>query len=234
METISIGAAFVAGIAGSTHCFAMCGGMAGALGMRARAAAGGAASVFFNAAAYHVGRIGGYATIGLVVGLAGAALQNTLDVMRAGVVLRIAAGVLLVLLGLRILIRWNALASLEKLGARFWSKLQPLVHRAARSRGRGRALMLGFLWGWLPCGLVYSMLAFAAASGDALNGAMIMGAFGLGTLPSMLTSSLLASHIQRLLAQRWPRLISGALLVLFGAWMMATPIVHAGRAVHMH
>jgi sulfite exporter TauE/SafE len=234
MDTISFGAAFLAGVAGSTHCFAMCGGMAGALGMRARALAASPAGAFFDAATYQFGRICGYAIVGLLFGLAGATLQSTFDLMRIGAALRIASGVVLLLIALRILIRWNALAALERFGARFWSMLQPLAQRAAHSQGRGRALLLGLLWGWLPCGLVYSMLMFAATSGDALHGAAIMAAFGVGTLPSMLTSTLLASQLQRVLAQRWPRLVSGVLLILFGVWMIAAPLLHTQASGHVH
>lgn len=223
---VSLSAAFVAGVAGGAHCFAMCGGIAGALGMRARMHARGAAVAFLNAVAYHIARVGGYAAAGVIFGFAGAGLQSMFNLMRIGAVLRIASGALLILLGVRILLQWNALAVVERLGARVWLTIQPLAQRAARSESPGRALLLGFLWGWLPCGLVYSMLMFAATSGDALHGAAIMAAFGLGTLPSMLTSSLIASQLQRTLARRWPRLVSGALLLLFGAWMMATPLVH--------
>jgi sulfite exporter TauE/SafE len=232
---VSLSAAFVAGVAGSTHCFAMCGGMAGALGMRARASAAGAAAAF-NAGLYQVGRIAGYSAAGALFGFAGAKLQHMFDLLRIGAVLRVTSGVLLILIALRLLVRWNALGAVERLGARFWSRLQPLARRVARAQGRGRALLLGLLWGWLPCGLVYSMLMFAAASSDALYGASIMGAFGLGTLPSMLTSSLLAAQAQRLLAQRWPRTVSGVLLIAFGCWMIAAPLLHATApgAGHVH
>lgn len=235
-DTLTLGAAFIAGLAGSTHCFAMCGGMAGALGLRARATAATASSAFFNASAYQFGRIGGYALAGALVGLAGAALQSTFDLLRIGAALRIASGVLLILIALRMLIHWNALDALERLGARFWSTLQPLARSAARTEGVARALALGFLWGWLPCGLVYSMLAFAATSGDALHGAATMAAFGAGTLPSMLTSTLLAAQVQRLLAQRWARIATGLLLLAFGVWIAATGLTpgHEHPAGHVH
>jgi uncharacterized protein len=232
--SIGISAAFIAGIAGSTHCFAMCGGMAAALGMRSRVTSPDVRGAFINASAYQVGRISGYAVVGALFGLAGATLQSMFDLMRIGAVLRIASGVLLILIALRMLVRWNALAPVERLGARFWSMLQPLAHRAVRSEGSGRALAIGLLWGWLPCGLVYSMLMLAATSESAWHGALIMSAFGLGTLPSMLTSSLLASQLQRVLAQRWPRIISGLLLIAFGVWMMIMPVLHSGHAGHVH
>lgn len=232
---ISLGAAFVAGTAGSTHCFAMCGGMAAAFGMRSRVTATDARGAFVNASSYHLGRIAGYAIVGAVFGLAGAMLRSGFDLMRVSAVMRIASGVLMILIALRLLIRWNALAVVEQLGARFWSMLRPLAQRAARSEGPGGALMIGILWGWLPCGLVYSMVLLAATSGDPSYGAWIMAAFGLGTLPSMLTSSLLASRLQRALARRRPRLISGMLLIVFGAWMILMPLLHSAAAAgHVH
>lgn len=232
--SIGISAAFIAGVAGSTHCFAMCGGMAAALGMRSRVTSPDARGAFVNASAYQLGRISGYAVVGALFGFAGATLQSMFDLMRIGAALRIASGVLLILIALRILVRWNALGPVERLGARFWSMVQPLAQRAARNEGRGRAIIIGLLWGWLPCGLVYSMLMFAATSGSAWQGALLMAAFGSGTLPSMLTSSLLASQLQRVLAQRWPRIVSGLLLIAFGVWMMIMPALHSGHAGHVH
>lgn len=229
---IGLSAAFVAGVAGSAHCFAMCGGLAGALGMRARVTATSPGAAFGNALSYHIGRLGGYAMAGAICGLIGATLQAVLDLARIGVTLRIASGVLLILIALRILSPWNPLRWLETFGARFWRRLQPFTLGTGNLTGHTRAIALGFLWGWLPCGLVYSMLLFAALGGDAFNGAAILLAFGLGTLPSMLTSSVLASQMQGFLKSRWPRFASGALLLWFGAWMIWVSIPAAGHAHH--
>lgn len=229
---ISLSAAFIAGIAGSAHCFAMCGGLAGALGMRARATSSSAGAAFGNALSYHAGRLSGYTVAGAICGLIGATLQAVLDLARIGSVLRIASGVLLVLIALRMLSPWNPLRWLETLGAKFWRRLQPFTLGTSNMIGHTQAVALGFLWGWLPCGLVYSMLLFAALSGHALNGAAILFAFGLGTLPSMLTSSVLASGVQRLLKQRWPRFASGALLLLFGVWMIWSSLPAPGHGHH--
>lgn len=231
-DAISLSAAFVAGIAGSAHCFAMCGGLAGALGMRARATASSASSAFSNASSYHVGRLSGYALAGALCGVIGASLQAVLDLARIGTALRIASGVLLLLISLRMLSPWNPLRWLEALGAKFWRRLQPLTLGTSKLTGPAHAVALGFLWGWLPCGLVYSMLLFAALSGHAVSGAAILLAFGLGTLPSMLTSSVLASQVQRLIKQRWPRVASGLLLLLFGAWMIWVSLPTGAHAHH--
>lgn len=231
-DVISLSAAFLAGIAGSAHCFAMCGGLAGALGMRARATSTGAGSAFGNALSYHLGRLGGYALAGALCGLIGATLQAVLDLVRLGTALRIASGVLLMLIALRMLSPWNPLRWLETSGAKFWRRLQPFTLGTNKLTGPAQAVALGFLWGWLPCGLVYSMLLFAALDGDAFNGAAILLSFGLGTLPSMLTSSVLASQVQRVLKSRWPRFASGVLLLLFGAWMIWISLPAAGHAHH--
>lgn len=188
--------------------------------MRARATAASPSSAFSNALSYHAGRLSGYAVAGAICGFIGATLQAVLDLASLGTTLRIASGVLLVLLALRMLSPWNPLRWLETFGAKFWRRLQPYTLGTGKLTGHTQAIALGFLWGWLPCGLVYSMLLFAALSGHALNGAAILLAFGLGTLPSMLTSSVLASQMQRLLMSRWPRFASGALLLAFGAWMI--------------
>ncbi|MET0534439.1 MAG: sulfite exporter TauE/SafE family protein [Steroidobacter sp.] len=232
VDTISLSAAFIAGLAGSAHCFAMCGSLAGALGMQARAIGANAGGAFGNALSYHVGRLSGYALAGAICGLLGATLQALLDLARVGAWLRIASGVLLLLIALRMLSPWNPLHGLETFGAKFWRHLQPLVRRTGALSGRSRSMALGFLWGWLPCGLVYSMLLFAALGGNAIQGGATLFAFGLGTLPAMLTSTVLASYVQRLLRNRWPRFASGILLLLLGAWMIWISLPISEHAHH--
>ncbi len=233
LAALSIGAAFLAGLSGSAHCFGMCGGMAGALGMHARSVARGSGNVIATAALYQFGRIAGYAALGALFGVLGMALSMALNVNRIADVMRVISGALLILIGLRILLQFNALAALERLGSRIWRHLQPLAARAASGNGVARPLLLGLLWGWLPCGLVYSMLMVSAISGGAIAGAAIMIAFGLGTLPAMLTSTVAAAQVQRLLANRNAKFFSGAVLVIFGAWMLASSLIMVGH-VHHH
>ena len=233
VNAISISAAFAAGVAGSAHCFAMCGGLAGAFGMRSRQTMTSTSNAFSKALPYHAGRLGGYVLAGAVCGLLGATLQSIVDLASIGAWLRTASGVLLLLIALRMLSPWNPLRWLEALGAKFWRGLQPLTRRTTALSGTAHAIALGFLWGWLPCGLVYSMLLFAALSNGAIDGAAILLAFGLGTLPAMLTSSVLAARAQHLLRSRWPRLASGLLLLAFGAWMIWISLPSAGH-VHHH
>lgn len=233
-SAITLSAALIAGLAGSAHCVVMCGGVAGALSMRTRTVISSRRDALRDASLYHAGRLGGYAVVGAVFGFAGVALRSVLDVPLFVAVARMGAALLLILVAARILLGWNTLGGIERLGARFWRTLQPLVRRAASTRSSARSLLLGFLWGWLPCGLVYSMLLFAALSGDALTGAAIMLAFGIGTLPAMLASSLFASRIASGLRRHATRQVVGALLLAFGVWLGWAAMPSARHLDHDH
>ena len=222
---IGFSAAFVAGAAGSVHCLAMCGGLAGALGMRSRSSP---SQALRDAWLYHCGRLGGYGLAGAAFGMLGATLLSTVNLPMLATGARIGAGTLLILAALKILFGWNLLSSIEYAGARYWRALQPLARRALTTSGATRSLIIGVLWGWLPCGLVYSMLAFAAMSADAMRGAGIMVAFGLGTVPAMLTGSAFAAQLGAWVRRRGARQLGGAVLLLFGFWMAwsAIPVPH--------
>lgn len=220
---ISATAATLAGLAGSAHCLAMCGGMAGALGMRARNASG--ETQLLHVVLYHAGRLTGYSAAGFVCGLAGSALVVLNRGSALVGALRIASGVLMLLIAARIALRWNALGPLERLGAQFWRWLRPLAIKQASSVGARGSLLLGLLWGWLPCALVYSMLLFATLSRSAWVGAAILFAYGIGTLPSMLGATLLGGQLQRLVNRSTWRMATGALLAAFGVWTIVAATI---------
>lgn len=215
-------AALVAGLVGSVHCFGMCGGIAGALGM----AGGGRASF---AVAYSAGRIASYAVAGAIAGGVGAGLAGAAGL---GPWLRLVMGIMLVLLGLQVALNLKLLAPLEAAGASLWRTLAPVARRLVPPRNTAQALALGLLWGWLPCGLVYGMLAAAAASGGPLHGAAFMAVFGLGTAPAMIGLAWASGRGGRWLTIRRRRAL-GWLLVVFGAWTAATPLMHV-TDVHRH
>jgi hypothetical protein len=232
--TIAPLAALLAGLAGSAHCFSMCGGIAGALGMQARAAVATTASAVQAASLYQIGRVAGYSIAGAIFGFIGARAAQLLDLARMAYVLRVASGVLIVLLGIRLLLRWNALQWIERLGARFWMTLRPLVQFAGSRTGAGKPICIGLLWSLLPCGLVYSMLMLAAMSAKPLDGALIMLAFGAGTLPSMLTTSLLAARLQAHASSPAARIVSGVLMVTLGTWMLVVALNLGAPVDHAH
>lgn len=217
---IALSAAFLAGIAGSAHCLVMCGGLSAALSMRSRAFMHSPRGAWREASLYHAGRLSGYSMAGALFGWFGASLQTLVDLPMLAMIARVTAGILVVLVAVRVLFGLNALSSIERQGARFWKLVQPLAKHAVGSRSPVRSLLLGLLWGWLPCGLVYSVLLLAALSGDALRGAGVMLAFGAGTLPAMLIASVAASELTRAAAVRGGRQLSGALLLFFGLWLV--------------
>jgi uncharacterized protein len=221
---ITTAAATLAGLAGSGHCIAMCGGVAGALGARAGRGTTGLKSIY-GALLYQVGRLGGYCAAGTLCGLLGSATRFLQHGSTLLIALRVASGLLIMLVAARVALRWNLLRHLEHLGARVWALLRPLAIRQASMSNQSSALALGFLWGWLPCGLVYSMLLFAAMSQSALQGGTILFAYGAGTLPSMFAATMFAGQLQRTLSRPAWRLISALLLVAFGLWTIVAAII---------
>ncbi|MBX3023917.1 sulfite exporter TauE/SafE family protein [bacterium] len=214
------------GLLGSAHCVAMCGGIAGALALApgARRAAPAAA----RQVAYNLGRVVSYATAGALAGGFGVALARLFG--DSGVIaLRAAAALLLLALGLYLAGWSSGLARLERQGARVWRHIAPLAARLRPGRSLPGALALGMLWGWLPCGLVYSALALAATSGDWRQGALLMTGFGLGTLPAMVATGLLAGRVGGLARAAAPRRVAGAMLIAFALWTFAA----SGAIAHL-
>lgn len=212
--------AFVLGLLGGGHCLGMCGGLMGALTMAIPAEQ--RSRRLRLLVAYNLGRILSYATAGLLVGLAGWALAQS----PAAMVLRIVAALLLIAMGLYLAGWWSGLTRIEALGRGLWRHLQPLASRFMPVHSLPQALVLGALWGWLPCGLVYSTLLWAASQGNATQSALLMLAFGIGTWPVLLATGLAAEHIIGLLRKRGVRMAGGVLVILFGLWTLPGPHQH--------
>jgi sulfite exporter TauE/SafE len=107
-------------------------------------------------------------------------------------------------------------ARMESAGAWLWRRLQPLTGHLLPVTSLPRALGLGALWGWLPCGMVYAVLLTALALGSWWQGALLMLAFGLGTLPNMLGIGLLYERIERLRRAGTARVVAGSAIAAFG------------------
>jgi len=106
---------------------------------------------------------------------------------------------------------------LERAGRVVWRRVQPLTTYLLPMDSFAKAMLLGALWGWLPCGMVYSVLLTAMLTGTATNGATVMFVFGLGTLPMLFVLGMLGSGVQRGIRRRWVRIASGAVVLAFGA-----------------
>jgi sulfite exporter TauE/SafE len=213
MSSTGFVAVFIMGLLGGVHCIGMCGGIVSALTVqlpqdrRKR---------WPLHVAYNVGRISSYAAAGAVMGSVGSLgllLNNLLPVQMA---LYVAANLMLLTLGIYLTGATQALALTERLGQGLWRHVQPLTRRFLPVRSVFQAVPLGLLWGWLPCGMVYSVLAMALLSGSAQRGAATMLAFGLGTLPNLLLAGLLFGRLQSLMRARWLRMTAGAIVIAFG------------------
>lgn len=204
-------ALFLIGLLGGTHCIGMCGGIVSALSM-------GGPPRFSLHLAYNCGRIASYAAAGAIAGALGGLSITLSGQLPVRVALYVLANLMLVALGLYLIGVTQTLAFTERFGKRLWVHLQPLGKRYLPARTLAQAFPLGLLWGWLPCGLVYSALATALTSGSALNGAGLMLAFGAGTLPNLLLAGLLAVRLRSYAALPAVRWLSGLLVLGFGVW----------------
>ena len=213
--------AFLVGLLGGVHCVGMCGGIVGALtlGLPSERREGLSAMMPFQLA-YNLGRVVSYVVAGAIMGALGMLLAQLLPVYYAQRVLLGLAGLFMILLGLYLAGWWMLLNRVEQAGGGLWRRLEPLARRLIPVRSPVQALMVGLVWGWIPCGLVYSMLVNAVATGSALKGAGLMLAFAVGTLPNLLLMGVLAGAAARLARSIVARRIAGATVILFGVYTL--------------
>jgi sulfite exporter TauE/SafE len=216
MEPAIWATAFLTGLLGSGHCFGMCGGIAGSLG--ALSGTNGR-SIALPALHFNFGRLLGYALLGALAGGFIGAAGEIMALKPLGKWLRAVTALMVALIGLRFLLDWRGLDRIEKGGAGLWRRIMPLAVRISQRHDWIGRLGLGVCWGFLPCGLVYTVLMTAASTGQGLSGAATMFAFGLGTLPAMLGLTLAAPALSAFLADRLVRRIVGFSLVVLALWM---------------
>ena len=222
-------AVFLIGLLGGVHCAGMCGGIVSALSLQMPGAAGGSAPAWSIHLAYNFGRIASYAIAGALIGALGSLgllLNNWLPVQLG---LYVAANLMMVALGLYLTGLTQTLAFTERAGQWLWRRVQPVTKRFLPVRGAVQAFPLGMLWGWLPCGLVYSVLTMTLVSGSAARGAATMLAFGLGTLPNLMLAGLLLARFRNVVQGRAVRLASGLIVLGFGVWGLVNAAALGGN-----
>ena len=235
-------AALVLGLLGAPHCATMCGGIVGlaqasfapAPASRARVRL----PVVVQAAAQaplvvaqNAGRLATYAMGGALAGALGSVVRGA-AVHRAQAGLEIVSGVVMIAAGLLLAGVLPAKASLERAGVPLWRLIEPLGRRALPLRTPAQALAFGLVWGWLPCGLVYSSLSVSIASGSAADGALTMLAFGAGTLPALLGLGAAAGALARLARVPLVRQLAGVALAAFGAYRFERGLSPSPRCPH--
>ena len=221
MTELGYASALGLGLAGAGHCLGMCGGIAAALNMS------GPRSPAITLA-YHAGRIGSYTLLGGLLGFAAGAV----DIAAWTVGLRYLAGAMLIGMGLYVADWWRGMALLERAGARLWRPVQNLASRWLPVRHWPQGFALGLCWGMMPCGLIYSSLAWAATAQNAASSALMMFLFGLGTLPAMLATSFGAQGLHGFLRRRGLKLLIALMLIAAGAWTLYITALHGNHASH--
>jgi len=217
-----------AGLAGSGHCFSMCGGIAALGGMPGSRVI----TLMFN-----TGRVLGYMVIGALGAVLVGAGAGVAPSTAAGPVLRILLGAVLVIAGLGTLLRRAWFDRLNRYGGRVWARLQGVAVRLLPISNWRRAVGLGVLWGWIPCGLVYTMAPAAWLTASPVHGALAMMMFGLGTLPSMALIGLGGGSLRRHLRSDRVRGLAAVAMIVAGLWVMGRPIFHmiaGGGGGHAH
>lgn len=193
--------AFIIGLVSAGHCFGMCGGLVVAAGFNSQ----NPAYIWL----YNLGRISTYMVLGALFGLTTASLPASSLPW-----LKVISITLLILTALYFMGITSAVTRLEKIGLPIWRFIQPYTRRFLPVSSNSSALAIGLLWGFIPCGLVYTAVAFAISLGSTHQAILAMAAFGAGTLPAMLFSGLAAHKIRPFLAMRRVRIALGCVLLI--------------------
>lgn len=218
--------AFIIGLMGGVHCVGMCGGIVGALSFsQSDSSSRSRLGVFPLLLSYNVGRLFSYTLAGALMGGIGWLTTHWLDIRQLQLLLQLLAGLFMLLLGLYLAGWWPVLSHIEKIGGGLWRRIEPFGRKFLPIRRPAQAVFLGLIWGWLPCGLVYSVLVWSVSAGGFVEGGLLMLSFGLGTLPNLLAMGLFASRLSNWLHHAWVRQLAGSLVMLFGIWSLYRVIV---------
>jgi len=221
---VSYIAAFLVGLLGGVHCVGMCGGIVGALclglNQDSPQTQNNIRSSLPYLLSYNAGRILSYTLAGLLMGGIGWLGSHLFDIYALQKSLEIIAAIFMLALGLYIAGWWKILARVEKLGGNIiWKRLEPLGRRFMPVKTYRHAFSLGLVWGWLPCGLVYSVIIWTISTQSPLEGGLLMLSFGLGTLPNLLLMGVFAASLNQFIQQAWVRQVAGLMIMSFAVVM---------------
>ena len=212
--------AFLGGLMGGVHCIGMCGGIVSALSLGIDGQLSQPAQRWKIMAGYHLGRISSYTLAGMLMGGLGLLSADLSGQHQIRQILQLIAAGFMILLGLYLggWLMW--LTRIERIGGLLWRRIEPIGRRLMPVRSLPQAVLLGLIWGWLPCGLVYTALVWAISAGGSLQGGLLMLSFGLGTLPVMLATGAAAGGLAGFLRRRMVRTLAGLLVAGFGVVLL--------------
>lgn len=210
------------GLLGGTHCAGMCGGIVSAITLGLpNEVRGDSHRLTSYLLLYNFGRISSYIIAGLLIASLSLGLSSFADGMVVRQVFTILAAIMMILLGFYLSGWWpKAINKIEKLGFFIWRFIKPLAQKFIPIQSPFQALMAGALWGWLPCGLVYTALIWAMSAETIFQGGLVMACFGIGTLPVLLGIGFFSSSMIQYLQKQWLRSSIGVLMIGFGLYQI--------------
>lgn len=229
---ITYTSAFLLGLFSTIHCVGMCGGIIGALSLSLPVEIrSNKPRMLMFVTTYNIGRIFSYSLAGLVAGAIGTGVLASIGFDQGHAILRAIGVAMMVAIGLYLAGWLPQLAVVEKIGVPIWKKLEPVGRSLLPVASLPRALAYGLIWGWLPCGLVYFVLVWALTAGNAIQGALTMLAFGVGTLPTLLATGFMTSWLTRFARSSTARQVVGLLIIAMAIGSLFIPM---GDQIHGH
>ena len=214
-------AAFLAGLLGGVHCVGMCGGIVGALTFSIDEDKRQQPKIIIPfLLAYNSGRLLSYSIAGALLGGFSMLASNMMAMQHIQVILQIIAAILMLALGFYLAGWWHGISKIELLGSGIWKKIEPFSRRYIPVKSFYQAFFLGIFWGWLPCGLVYTLLFWSISSASAIKGSLLMLSFGLGTLPTLLAMGMFAASLSSFVRNKWVRYIAGGIIISFALYSL--------------
>ncbi|MCW9014267.1 MAG: sulfite exporter TauE/SafE family protein [Gammaproteobacteria bacterium] len=216
MDTpLTISQAFLVGLVSTLHCLGMCGGIMGALSLSLPAEVRNNRVYLVSfVSLFNIGRIVSYMAAGLIAGAFGVEILKAVGLENAHEILRYFGVIFMVAIGFYLAGWFPQMAQVERIGKPVWRYVEPIARKMMPINTPARALFYGMAWGWLPCGLVYVVLLMTVTAGSAIQGANMMLAFGLGTLPTMLSAGIMTTWVRRLASSQKARQVIGVIIIL--------------------
>lgn len=224
-------AALLAGT-GGLHCAAMCGGIASTLTFTIPASAREGKKLWGWQLLFGTGRVSTYMLLGAGAGALGDRLLRHLSSEHYHWP-ALLSGIIMLLLAIQLLGKSNPLVRFEKVGTHVWRQVQPLLRGLMPVDKPIKALAFGGLWGFMPCGLLYSALMLAAATASPLAGALTMLVFGIITIPPVASAGVFAGKLRHL-REGVGRPIALILVLLVAAVFFYQAFAHHDHGEHGH